>query len=120
MKREHPDGDDIDLRSIPDAHRHLIPRQSPFILKLLFRIANMSNRTSIKYPGTTTRTSKVHINNMYIKYTFDIASLLIHQVLGAVALPMTFSLAVETHSVRLRTSLGLHRSDNRLAAPSGS
>src|SRR3954471_1668972 len=76
----------------------------------------MSNRTSIKYPGTTTRTSKVHINNMYIKYTFDIASFLIRQVLVVVALPMTFSLAVETHSVWLRTSLGLHRHNNRLAA----
>src|SRR5664279_501750 len=76
----------------------------------------MSNQTSIKYPGTTTSTSKVHINNMYIKYTFDVTGLLICQVFGAVAFPVTSSLAVETHSVRLRTIFGfLLRIANRFA-----
>ena len=67
----------------------------------------MSNRTRIKYPGTTTSTSKVHIDNMYIKYTFvDVASLLICLVLGAIPLPVTSPLAVEALSFRLRSRLG--------------
>src|SRR5664279_3624722 len=71
----------------------------------------------MKYPGTTTSTSKVHINNVYIKYTFlDVTSLQICQVLGAVALPVSIALAVEAHSVRLRPSLGfLWRSSNLFA-----
>src|SRR3954467_762344 len=71
----------------------------------------MSNRTSIKYPGTTTSTSEIHINNMYIRYTFllDVAVLQIRQVLWAIPLPVTFSLAVKTLSIRLRSSLGLLR-----------
>src|SRR3954470_16320104 len=69
----------------------------------------MSNRTSIKYPGTTTSTGEIHINNMYIRYTFllDVAVLQIRQVLGAILLPVTFSLAVKALSIRLRPSLGL-------------
>src|SRR3954462_4217062 len=69
----------------------------------------MSNRTSIKYPGTTTSTSEIHINNMYIGYTFllDVAVLQIRQVLRAIPLPVTLSLAVKTLSIRLRPSLGL-------------
>src|SRR3989337_3419680 len=74
----------------------------------------MSNRTSIKYPGATTSTSKVHINNEYIEYTFvDVAHLLICQVLGAVPLPVTIPLAIETLSLRFGSSLGfLHGSGN--------
>ena len=34
-----------------------------------FKLLIFSNRTSIKYPGATINTSKVHINNLYIKYT---------------------------------------------------
>ena len=61
-------------------------------------------------------TSKVHINNMYIKYTFVyFALLLICQVFGAVLLPVTISLAVEALSFRLGSSFGLlPRSDNLL------
>ena len=66
----------------------------------------MSNRTSIKYPGATTSISKVHINKMYI-YTFHFAILLIHQILGAVPLPVTSPFAVEALSLRLRSRLGL-------------
>src|SRR3954465_4512583 len=71
----------------------------------------MSNRTSIKYPGTTTSTSGIHINNMYIGYTFllDVVVLQIRQVLRAILLPVTFSLAVKALSIRLRPSLGLLR-----------
>src|SRR3954469_21125040 len=71
----------------------------------------MSNQTSIKYPGTTMSTSEIHINNMYIRYTFllDVDVLQIRQVLWAIPLPVTFSLAVKALSIRLRSSLGLLR-----------
>ena len=62
-------------------------------------------------------TSKIHINNLYIKYTFvHFAILLIHQILGAVPLPVTRPFAVEALSLRLRSRLGLlHLSSNSLA-----
>ena len=61
-------------------------------------------------------TSKVHINNMYIKYTFvHYAILLIHQVSRAVPLLVTSPFAVEALSLRLRSRLGLlHLSSNSL------
>src|SRR5215216_23250 len=75
----------------------------------------MRNRSSIKYPGATTSISKVHINNMYIKYTFHFAILLICQKLGAVPLPVSSPFAVEALSLRLRSRLGfLHLSNNLL------
>src|SRR3954466_14018917 len=76
----------------------------------------MSNRTSIKYPGATSSISKVHINNMYIKYTFHFAFLLIRQILGAVPLPVTSPFAVEALSLRLRSRLGLLHSGFYLLA----
>ena len=62
-------------------------------------------------------TSKIHINNLYIKYTFVyFAILLIRQILGVVPLPVTSPFAVEALSLRLRTRLGLlHLSSNLLA-----
>ena len=62
-------------------------------------------------------TSKLHINNMYIKYTFvHFSILLIRQVFGVVPLPATISFAVEALSFRLRSSFGfLHGSGNLLA-----
>ena len=52
-------------------------------------------------------TSKVHISNMYIKYTFvHFAILLIRQILGAVLLLVTSPFAVEALSLRLRSRLG--------------
>src|SRR6266516_1713433 len=76
----------------------------------------MSNRTSIKYRGATMSISKVHINNMYIKYTFHFAILLIRQILGAVPLLVTSPFVVEALSFRLRSRLGLlHLSSNLLA-----
>ena len=61
--------------------------------------------------------SKVHINNMYIKYTFvHFAILLIRQILGAVPLPATSPFAVEALSFKLGSSFGLlHGSDNLFA-----
>ena len=56
------------------------------------------------------KTSKVHINNMYIKYTFvHFAILLIRQIFGAVPLSVTISFTVEALSFRLRSSFGLLR-----------
>ena len=62
-------------------------------------------------------TSKIHINNLYIKYTFvHFAILLIRQLLGVVLLLVTSPFAVEALSLRLRTRLGLlHLSSNLLA-----
>ena len=68
----------------------------------------MSNQTGIKYLGATTSISKVHISNMYIKYTFvHFAILLIRQILGVVPLPVTSPFAVEALSLRLGSSFGL-------------
>ena len=60
--------------------------------------------------------SKVHISNMYIKYTFvHFAILLIYQVFGVVPLLVTIPFVVEALSFRLRSSFGLlHGSDNLL------
>ena len=53
-------------------------------------------------------TSKVHINNMYIIYTFvHFTILLIRQVFGAVPLPVTISIVVEALSFKLGSSFGL-------------
>ena len=77
----------------------------------------MSNRTSIKYPGATTSISKVHINNMYIKYTFvHFAILLIHQIVGVVPLPVTSPFAVEALSFRFGSRLGLLPGSDSLLA----
>ena len=77
----------------------------------------MSNRTSLKYPGATAISSKVHINNMYITYTFvHLAILLIRQILGAVPLPVASLLKVEALSFRLRSRLGFLLLNNNLLA----
>ena len=81
-----------------------------------FELLIFSNRTSIKYSGATINTSKVHINNLYIKYTLvHIATLLIYQIFRAFPLPLTISFTVEALSFRLWFSFGLLRgSDNLL------
>ena len=67
----------------------------------------MSNNTGIKYRGATTSAGKVHINNMYITYTFVyFVIILIRQILGAVPLPVSSLLAIEALSLRLRSRLG--------------
>src|SRR6266536_2865329 len=77
----------------------------------------MSNKTSIKYPAATTSISKVHINNMYIKYTFvHFAILVIRQILGAVPLLVTSPFAVEALSFRLGSRLGLLLGSSNLFA----
>src|SRR3954462_2689296 len=63
----------------------------------------MSNCTGIKYPRATTSTGKVHINYMYITYTFCFAGL----VLGAIPLPVTTSLAIKALSLGLGSILWL-------------
>ena len=82
-----------------------------------FGLLIFSNRTSIKYSGATINTSKVHINNVYIKYTLvHFAILLIHQIFRAFPLPVTISFALEALSFRLWSIFGLLRgSDNLLA-----
>src|SRR3989337_264960 len=83
----------------------------------MFRVTNLSNRTGIKYPGATMNTSKIHINNMYIKYTFvHFAILLIRQIFGVVPLPVTSPFAVEALSFRLRSSFGLLPGSGNLLA----
>ena len=77
----------------------------------------MSIRTGIIYPGTTTRAGEVHINTMYIKYTFfGIGRLLIGQILGAVPLLVTSSLAMIVVSLRLRSRLGFVRRSGNIFA----
>ena len=82
-----------------------------------FELLIFSNRTSIKYSGATINSSKVHINNLYIKHTLvHSAILLIHQIFRAFPLPVTISFAVEALNFRLQSSFGiLHGSDNLLA-----
>ena len=58
----------------------------------------------------------MHIINMYIKYTFHFAILLIRQILGAIPLPVSSLLAVEALSFRLRSRLGLLRLSSNLLA----
>ena len=81
-----------------------------------FELLIFSNRTSIKYSGATINTSKVHSNNLYIKYTLVyFAILLIHQIFRVFPLPVTISFAVEALSFRLWSSFDLlHGSDNLL------
>src|SRR6266496_1919152 len=77
----------------------------------------MSNRTSIKYPGATTSISKVHINNMYIKYTFvHFAIRLIRQILGVVPLLVANPFAVEALSFRLLSRFGILPGSSNLFA----
>ena len=85
-------------------------------MQLPFRVTNLSNWTSIKYWGVAINTSKVHINNMYIKYTYvHFAILIIRQSLGVIPFPVTSPFAVEALSLRLRIRLGLlHLSRNLL------
>ena len=63
------------------------------------------------------KTSKLHINNMYIKYTFvQFAILLICQVSRAVPLRVTISFAVEALNSKLGSSFRLlHERSNLLA-----
>ena len=62
-------------------------------------------------------TSKVHINNMYIKYSIvHFAIILIRQILGVVPLPVTSPFEVEAFSFRLGSSFGLLPGSGNLLA----
>ena len=62
-------------------------------------------------------TSKVRINNMYIKYTFvHFAILLIRQILGVVPLPVTIPFAAEALNFKLRPNFGLFDGSGNLLA----
>ena len=62
-------------------------------------------------------TSKLHINNMYIKHTFvHFTILLICQVFGVVLLPVTIPFVVEALSFRPRSSFGLLHGSGNLPA----
>ena len=88
-----------------------------FILQLPFRVLLLVTELVSNTEGFAINTSEVHINNMYIIYTFvHFAILLIGQVFGAVPLLVTISFAVEALSFRLGASFGLfHGSGNLLA-----
>ena len=56
-----------------------------FILQLRFELLLLATEPVSKCQGVAINTSKVHINNMYIQYTFvHFAILLIHQIVGVV------------------------------------
>ena len=117
---EGADGQHLDCLPVAHTHRHFVLHQVPFILQLYLRVADVSNRTGIKYPSVTSGTRKVNINNMYIKYTFlfhdNLAGFLVLQVLGTVAFPVTLTLAVVAHNTSLETKLGtLSRRGNSFA-----
>ena len=82
-----------------------------------FELLLLATEPVSKYRRVAINTSKVHINNMYIQYTFvHFAILLIHQIVGVVPLPVTSPFVVEALSLRLRTRLRLlHLSSNLLA-----
>ena len=72
-----------------------------------FELLLLATEPVSKCRGVAINTSKVHINNMYIQYTFvHFAILLIHQIVGVVPLPVTSPFAVEALSFRLRSRLG--------------
>ena len=82
-----------------------------------FELLPFSNWTGIKYRGVATNTSKIHINNLYIKYTFvHFAILLIHQIFRAFLLLVTISFAVWSLNFRLWSSFGLHCGSDNLFA----
>ena len=62
-------------------------------------------------------TSKAHINNMYITYTFvHFAILLIRQIFAVVLLRVTISFVVEALSFRFRSRLELLPGTSNLLA----
>src|SRR3954468_24298780 len=89
---------------VAHTHRHFVSSKAPFTLQLLLRVADVRNITDIKYPCVTTGSRKKNINNMYIIYIFlsgdYLSRLLVLQVLGTVAFPVTITLTVEAHNAR--------------------
>src|SRR4051794_8518932 len=104
MKLQSADSYHLHQMAVAHTHRYFVSSKAPFTLQLLLRVADVSNRTGIKYPCVTTDSRKKNINNIYIIYTFlsgdYLASLLVLQLLGTVAFPVTITLAVEAHNAR--------------------
>ena len=61
------DDDHINLGTTSNTHRHFPSTSLCLLCNSCFELLIFSNRTSIKYSGATINTSKVHINNLYIK-----------------------------------------------------
>ena len=82
-----------------------------------FELLLLATEPVIRHRGVAINTSKIHINNMYIKYTFvHLAILLIRQIHGVVPLPVTSLLAVEALSLSLRSRLGFLLLNSNLLA----
>src|SRR5215216_6593199 len=91
--------------------------QSLLFCNSCFKLLIIATEPVSNIEGLLISTSKVHINNLYIKYSFvHFAILLIRQLFGVVPLPVTSTFVVEALSFRLRSRLGLlHLSSNLLA-----
>ena len=108
------------LSTLESLSTHIVTSPSTSICSFCnscFKLLIIATESVSNIEGLLMSTSKVHINNLYIKYTFvHFAILLIRQILGAVPLPVTSPFAVEALSLRLRSRLGLlHLSSNLLA-----
>src|SRR3989337_3005433 len=104
------DGLSGDPSAVPDTHHDFILCQLAHLLKSLYRVANVSNRSGIKYPRLRIFASKQKVNdiNLYNNYTFSgFPGLLIFQILLAVSLPVSSAFAVVTHSFSLGSALRL-------------
>src|SRR5215216_3388290 len=90
--------------------------QSLLFCNSCFKLLIIATEPVSNIEGLLISTSKVNINNLYIKYTFvHFAILLIRQLFGVVLLPVIIPFAVEALSFRFRSSFGLlHGSDNLL------
>ena len=105
------------LESLP-THVITLPLTSLYLFcNSHFELLLLATELLSNTEGFAINTSKVHINNMYIRYTFvHFAILLIRQVSREVPLPVNISFAVEALSFRLGSSFGLlHGSGNLLA-----
>ena len=97
-----------DPSAVPDTHHDFILCQLAHLLKPLYRVANVSNRSGIKYPRLRIFASKQNVNdiNLYNNYTFfGFPGLLIFQILLAVSLSVSCALAVEALSFILGSAL---------------
>ena len=81
-----------------------------------FKLILLATEPVSNTEGFAINTSKVHINNLYIKYTFVHFAILIRQVSRAVPLPVTISFAVQALSFRLGSSFGLLLGSGNLLA----
>ena len=104
------------LESLPT---HIVTSPSTSLYSLCnscFDLLLLATEPVSNTKGLLVNTSKVHVNNMYIKYTFvHFAILIIRQVFVVVPLPVNISFEVEALRFRLGSSFGLlHGSGNLL------